>query len=44
MINNMNLSDAAKNLYENKYLFLDSKVAQRCLDDKDLEEYEKMEN
>ena len=41
MINTMNLSDAAKDLYEKKYTFPESKVAQRCLDYKALEEHAK---
>ena len=41
MINTMNLSDAAKDLYEKKYAFPDSRVSQRCLDYKALEEYAK---
>lgn len=41
MINTMNLSDAAKSLYEKKYLFPESKLAQRCLDYKALEKYAK---
>ncbi len=41
MINTMNLSDAAKKVYNNKYSFPDSRVAQRCLDYKALEEYAK---
>jgi hypothetical protein len=41
MINTMNLSDAAKDLYKKKYTFPESKVAQRCLDYKALEEYAK---
>ena len=28
----MNLSDAAKDLYEKKYLYPESRLAQRCLD------------
>ena len=39
MINTMNLSDAAKDLYEKKYAFPDSRISQRCLDYKALEEY-----
>jgi protein AbiQ len=38
MINTLNLSDAAKELYERKYTFPDSRVSQRCLDYKALEE------
>ena len=41
MINTMNLSDAAKDLYEKKYAFPESKVAQRCLDYKALEAHAK---
>ncbi len=41
MINTMNLSDAAKDLYEKKYSFPDSRVARRCLDYKALEEHAK---
>jgi uncharacterized membrane protein (UPF0182 family) len=37
MINTLKLSDAAKELYERKYKFPDSKVAQRSLDYKALE-------
>jgi hypothetical protein len=37
----MNLFDAAKDLYEKKYSFPESRVAQRCLDYKALEEYAK---
>jgi protein AbiQ len=37
MINTLKLSDAAKELYERKYTFPDSKVSQRCLDYKFLE-------
>ena len=32
MINTMNLSDAAKDLYKSRYLYPNSKVSQRCLD------------
>ena len=39
MINTLNLADAATSLYEKKYKFPDSKLAQRCLDYKSLEEY-----
>ena len=39
MINKMNLSDAAKNVYNKKYAFPDSKLAQRCLDYKALEQH-----
>lgn len=39
MINTMNLSDAAKDLYEKKYAFIDLRISQRCLDYKALEEY-----
>ena len=38
VINTMNLSDAAKDLYEKKYTFPYARVAQRCLDYKALEE------
>ena len=41
MINAMNLSDAAKDLYEKKYSFPDSRVSQRCLDYKALEVWAK---
>ena len=41
MINTINLSAAAKDLYEKKYFFPDSRVAQRCLDYKALEEHAK---
>lgn len=37
-INTLKLPDAAKDLYENKYTYPDSKVAKRCLDFKFLEE------
>ena len=39
MINSLNLSEAAKQLYVNKYKFPDSFVSKRCLDYKDLENY-----
>lgn len=35
----MNLSDMAKDLYKKKYLYPESRLAQRCLDYKALEEY-----
>ncbi|MDD6444840.1 MAG: type III toxin-antitoxin system ToxN/AbiQ family toxin [Lachnospiraceae bacterium] len=38
MINTMNLSEAAKKVYNQKYAFPDSRLAQRCLDYKALEE------
>lgn len=41
MIHTLNLSDAAKDLYEKKYTFPDSRIAQRCLDYKYLEEQAK---
>lgn len=41
MIKTMNLPDAAGKLYEKKYAFPDSKVSQRCLDYKALEEHAK---
>ena len=41
MIRTMNISDAAKKLYEKKYTFPDSKISQRCLDYKALEEQAK---
>ena len=44
MINTLNLSDAAKDLFKKKYDFPDSKIAQRCLDYKALEEYAKKWN
>ena len=45
MINTMNLSVAAKDLYEKKYAFPNSRVSQRCLDYKALEKYvEKWKN
>ena len=39
MIKTLNLQDAAKYVYENKYNFSTSKIAQRCLDFKLLEQY-----
>jgi protein AbiQ len=42
MINTMNLSKAAKELYEKKYSLPDSKIAKRCLDYKMLEEFAEM--
>jgi protein AbiQ len=38
MINTLNLSEAAEKLYTNKYKFPESKVSQRCLDYKKLED------
>ena len=39
MINTLNLEKAATSLYEKKYKFPDSKLSQRCLDYKALEEH-----
>ena len=41
MINTMNLSEAAKDIYEKKYIYPESRLAQRCLDYKALEEHAK---
>ncbi len=41
MINTLDLPTAARKIYDDKYLFPDSRVAQRCLDYKELEKYAK---
>lgn len=41
-INTLNLDSAAMFIYENKYRYPQSKIAQRCLDYKQLEEFAKV--